>query len=66
VREGALSVQLAHIIPSGLSEIIALGARVWFTLIELVSYLAMLIICPRLPQTVERDTTTEPVEPRAL
>ncbi len=66
VREGALSVQLAHIIPSGLPEVIALGARMWFTLIELVSYLAMLIICPRLSQTVEQDPTMEPVEPEAL
>lgn len=38
VREGALSVQLALVVPSGLAEALGVAVRVWFTLIEVICY----------------------------
>ena len=50
VREGALAVQLARVLPTGVGEALAIGVRVWFTLVELVSYLGVLVFCPSLPE----------------
>ena len=36
VREGALSVQLGYVLSSGAAEVVAVGARIWFTLVELL------------------------------
>jgi len=46
VREGALAVQLGQLVPTGIAEALAIGVRVWFTLIELVCYAAVLVFCP--------------------
>jgi hypothetical protein len=50
VREGAFAVQLGRLLPSGVAEVLAIGARVWFTLIELVCYLGIVMFCPPLPR----------------
>ena len=65
VRDGTLSVQLSHIVPEGIAEVLAFGARIWFTLVELVSYLAMLIICPKLPKVVTSNKLKDTGKPEA-
>jgi hypothetical protein len=45
VREGALAVQLGRILPTGVAEALAIGVRIWFTLIELLCYFAVLVFC---------------------
>ena len=45
VREGALAVQLGRILPNGVAEALAIGVRIWFTLIELLCYFAVLVFC---------------------
>ena len=49
VREGAFAVQLSRVVPVGIAEALAIGIRVWFTLIELVCYFVVLVSCPALP-----------------
>ena len=44
VREGALAVQLDHMVPAGIADALALGARAWFMAIELVCYFAVLAV----------------------
>lgn len=44
VREGALAVQLERIIPAGIADALAVVARAWFTAIELVCYLSVLLL----------------------
>lgn len=46
VREGALAVQLGRTLPTGIAEALAIGIRVWFTAVELISYAAVLLFCP--------------------
>lgn len=46
VREGALAVQLGRFLPTGVAEALAIGMRVWFTLVELLCYFAVLLFCP--------------------
>lgn len=53
VREGALAVQLGRFVPAGIAEVLAIGLRVWFTLIELMCYVAVAVFCPPL-RGVER------------
>ena len=55
VREGVLGFQLSRVLPGGLAEAVAIGARLWFTLIELVAFGAVLWLAPALP--VEDATT---------
>ena len=55
VREGVLSVQLGRLIAPGIAEIIAVGARVWFTLIELACLGGVLVFCPRPPRERESE-----------
>jgi len=43
VREGALAVQLGRLLPSGIAEALAIGIRIWFTLIELLCYFVVLL-----------------------
>jgi len=43
VREGALAVQLGRLLPSGVAEALAIGVRIWFTLIELLCYFVVLL-----------------------
>lgn len=50
VREGALAVQLGRFLPTGVAEALAIGMRVWFTLIELLCYFAALFFCPSKPE----------------
>ena len=45
VREGALAVQLARFVPAGPAEALAVGIRVWFTLVELLCYLGVSLFC---------------------
>ena len=52
VREGALAVQLNRVLPGGVAEALAIGIRVWFTLVELLSYAAVLVVAPRTSPTV--------------
>ena len=46
VREGALAVQLGRLLPTGIAEALAIGIRIWFTLIELLCYFFVLLISP--------------------
>jgi hypothetical protein len=48
VREGALSVQLGRLLPAGIGEALAIGLRVWFTLIELLCYFVAVVMVPRM------------------
>ena len=63
VREGVLSFQLGRMIPTGLAEIVAIGARVWFTLIELVCLAVVVLFCPQLPTSREANDPTSHTEP---
>ncbi len=47
-------------LPSGVAEVVALGARVWFTLVEVVAYVAMLAVCPKLPEAMGQETKIAP------
>ena len=49
VREGVLSIQLSRLIAPGLAEILAVGVRLWFTLIELICLGVVLAFCPHPP-----------------
>ena len=49
VREGALAVQLGRLLPTGIAEALAIGIRIWFTLIELLCYFFVLLISPSRP-----------------
>ena len=44
VREGALAVQLGQVVPQGIAGMLAIVARLWFTLIELLSFGLVLAI----------------------
>ena len=55
VREGALAVQLYRLLPGGVAEALAIGIRVWFTLVELVSYLAVVVLAPRRSREPENE-----------
>jgi hypothetical protein len=44
VREGALAVQLTRIAPLAVAGAMAIGARIWFTLIELICYFCVLVL----------------------
>ena len=46
VREGALAVQLGRVMPTGLSEALAIGARVWFTIVEVICYVVIVLLVP--------------------
>lgn len=50
VREGALAVQLGRLLPTGVAEALAIGIRIWFTLIELLCYFFVLLISPSRPE----------------
>ncbi|MCP3903909.1 MAG: hypothetical protein GY715_09770 [Planctomycetes bacterium] len=47
VREGVLGLQLAAVMPAGVAEAVAIGARAWFTLVELISFGVVLLLTPR-------------------
>jgi hypothetical protein len=49
VREGALALQLGRLLPSGIAEALAIGVRIWFTLIELLCYFVVLLFSPSRP-----------------
>ena len=49
VREGALAVQLGRLLPTGVAEALAIGVRIWFTLIELLCYFVVLLFSPSRP-----------------
>ena len=57
VREGALGVQLGLLVPPGVAEALAIGARVWFTLIELIIYVSVILFCPTLPNITRAERT---------
>jgi len=50
VRESALAVQLGRFAPTGVAEALAIGLRIWFTVVELICYLGVLVFCPPLPE----------------
>jgi hypothetical protein len=50
VRESALAVQLGRFVPTGVAEVLAIGIRVWFTVVELVCYVGVLVFCPAPPE----------------
>lgn len=54
VREGAFAVQLGRFAPGGVAEALAIGTRVWFTLVETICYLAVVLFCPPLPSDPDR------------
>ena len=47
VREAALGLQLARRLPPGVGEALAIGVRVWFTLIELALLAVVLVSTAR-------------------
>ena len=47
VREGALAVQLGRELPAGFAEAVAIGSRVWFTLVELSCYFVVIVVTPK-------------------
>lgn len=49
VREGALSLQLKYILSSGAAEAVAVGGRIWFTLLELLSLTIVFLCSPSRP-----------------
>ncbi len=49
VREGALAVQLGRLLPHGIAEALAIGLRLWFTLVELICYFGVLVLFPSRP-----------------
>jgi len=55
VREGTFAILLGRFVPHGVAEALAIGARVWFTLIELVSYVGVVLFCPALPDTGRKE-----------
>lgn len=55
VREGAFAVQLSRIVPPGVAELLAIGARVWFTVIELLCYFCVVLFCPALPTESDKS-----------
>jgi len=57
VREGTLAVQLGLLVPPGVAEALAIGVRVWFTLIELICYVSVVWFCPTLPNISRAETT---------
>ncbi|MHC4415271.1 MAG: hypothetical protein ACYS0G_08310 [Planctomycetota bacterium] len=63
VREGTLAVQLGRVLPGGVAEAAAVGARLWFTLIELTSLAAVLLLSPRLPQSAAAGAAELEAEP---
>ncbi len=50
VREGALGLQLLRVLPSGAAEAVAVGVRVWFILLEVVSFAAVMMYRPGPPE----------------
>ena len=59
VREGALAVQLTKTMPASIAGVVAIAARLWFTLVELICWLFVLCSCrgrasvdaePQMPQ----------------
>lgn len=64
VREGALGVQLGLLVPPGVAEALAIGARVWFTLIELIIYVSVILFCPTLPNITRAEKTRSLPETR--
>lgn len=58
VREGALAVQLGRALPTGVAEALAIGVRVWFTIIELLSFMFVMFTCPALPNEERQDVTS--------
>ncbi|MHC5114394.1 MAG: hypothetical protein ACYTGP_08210 [Planctomycetota bacterium] len=57
VRESVLGLQLAAVMPAGLAEAVAIGARLWFTLVELISFGIVLLVtrARRAPAATPRD-----------
>lgn len=49
VREGALSLQLSRVLPAGVAVTAAIGVRLWFVLLELLSLGVVLLLSPTLP-----------------
>lgn len=66
VREGALALQLGRMLPAGVGEALAIGIRVWFTLVELISYLSVLLFCPSLPASSPASDSMRRSEPDRL
>jgi len=44
-------------VPPGVAEALAIGARVWFTLIELICYVSVILFCPTLPNITRAERT---------
>ena len=55
VREGALAVQLTQLVPQGVAGILALLARLWFTLVELICYGVVALMTPLIEAGERRD-----------
>ena len=53
VREGALSLQLSRVLPGGVAVTVAIGIRLWFVLLELLSLSLVLLLSPKLPEGAE-------------
>ena len=59
VRESALAVQLGRFVPTGVAEALAIGIRVWFTVVELICYVGALVFCPALPDAESAASSRE-------
>jgi len=57
VREGAFAIQLARSVPQGVADDLAIGTRVWFTLIEILCYVGVVSFCPAAPNPDRHRTT---------
>lgn len=51
VREGALTAQLGSALPGAVSGLLAVGARIWFTAVEMMCFLAVMACCAAYPAT---------------
>ncbi len=66
LREGALGVQLGLLVPQGVAEALAIGLRVWFTVIESICYVSVLLFCPRVPDIGPAEETQSLPDIRGL
>jgi len=53
VREGALSLQLSRVLPGGVAVTVAIGIRLWFVLLELLSLGVVMVLSPQLPEAAK-------------
>lgn len=63
VREAVLAVQFGRMLPTGVAEALAIGIRIWFTLVELICYVGVLLLCPAIPAGTAASRSVPPSGP---